>query len=80
MELTKAESEELDLLRWLAGSNNVPISNEMHDRMMVLGRKQFHKSCSNLKCTGHQGSCDDKRCPKCGSELVNLSEQKGDLI
>lgn len=71
MDLQKNELRELDRLRAMLHQPRF-MSQEEHDRLDHLNKKQIHGCCSNPHCTGfHEAETKPgiKHCPICGDDL-----------
>lgn len=68
MALTHNEQKELVWLEEITPAS-YPMSRDQIDRRKYLRKKFWHNSCSNPHCTGHNGTDEEKECPKCGSKL-----------
>ena len=69
MKLTKEEVTERTYVQGLQQSRTIPMFQEKQDRLKYLNAKEFHNCCSNIHCTGHEGTEEETECPKCGSKL-----------
>lgn len=69
MKLTEEEKEERFYLERLKSSRTIPMFQEKQDRLRHLNAKEFHNHCSNIHCTGYEGTEDEITCIKCGSKL-----------
>ena len=69
MKLTEEEKEEIIYLQNLQKSRTIPMFQEKQDRLRYLNAKEFHNCCSNIHCTGYEGTDEEISCAKCGSKL-----------
>lgn len=53
-------------------NQNIFMSEEQHNLLKMLSRKEFHNCCSNPICTGYHGKDQETICPKCHSNLFKL--------
>lgn len=72
MKLTDKEEQEREYLLGLKSSRTIPMRQVDQDRLCYLNYKEFHNQCSNVRCTGYEGTEEEATCPKCGEELFKL--------
>jgi hypothetical protein len=72
MNLTLQEQKEYEILKEYQKSRTRWMSELEHDRLNFLFKKQMQNSCSNLHCTGYEGTDEEIYCPKCYSILFKI--------
>lgn len=72
MKLTIEEQNERESLIEFQKSKTRFMSQQEHDRLIYLNKKEFHNHCSNIHCTGYEGSEIETNCPKCNYPLHKL--------
>jgi len=69
MKLTQEEVQEKIYLENLQSSRTMPMMQSEFDRLRHLNAKEFHNHCSNIHCTGYEGSDEEVDFIKGGSKL-----------
>jgi len=72
MTLTVEEQNEREYLLEIRKSRTRVMMPLEQDRLSYITKKEFHNCCSNIHCSGYEGSEIETNCPKCNYPLHKL--------